>query len=129
VKYLLDTHALLWIVGNDQRLSDKVQALFLNTKNDFFLSVASLWEMAIKISLKKLEIGQDLEQFREEHIRGNDVQVINIRAEHIFPITDLPFHHRDPFDRLLVCQAMVEKMPIISKDPAFDAYPVKRIWQ
>jgi PIN domain nuclease of toxin-antitoxin system len=90
--------------------------------------MASIWEISIKVSLNKLEIKSSLETFVEKHIIENDIHLLNIELEHVYPLVKLPFHHRDPFDRLIVSQAIYEKMPIISSDKNFDLYSVKRIW-
>ncbi|OGO80144.1 MAG: twitching motility protein PilT [Chloroflexi bacterium RIFOXYD12_FULL_57_15] len=93
-----------------------------------FLSVASLWEIAIKISLGKLNLKQPYEIFIPQQLALNGIGILNVTLEHTAAITTLPFHHRDPFDRLLVVQSKIEKMPLISIDPAFDAYQVERVW-
>ena len=125
---ILDTHALLWILSDDKRLSKNAQTQFLDIKNTIYLSMASIWEISIKVSLNKLEIKSSLETFVEKHIIENDIHLLNIELEHVYPLVKLPFHHRDPFDRLIVSQAIYEKMPIISSDKNFDLYSVKRIW-
>jgi PIN domain nuclease of toxin-antitoxin system len=118
MKFLLDTHALLWILSEDKRLSEDAKNEYLNRENTIFLSMASIWEMSIKISLNKLKLS----------VVGNDIKLLRIESSHIYPLQKLPFYHRDPFDRLIICQAMYEKMPIISSDKNFDLYSVKRIW-
>ena len=129
MKLLLDTHTLLWIVTRDRRLSKTARQLFLDTSNAVFLSIASIWEIAIKKSLNRLTLSGTLAEFVNEHIIGNAIGLLNIRLEHIYQVESLPFHHRDPFDRLVVAQALTEKMPILSADASFDYYPVKRIWE
>ena len=84
--------------------------------------------MAIKISIGKLSIDYPLQEFVDHHIKGNDIKIMQIELPHIIKIEKLPFHHRDPFDRLIISQGMVEDIPIISSDDRFDSYPVKRIW-
>ena len=128
MKYLLETHALLWIVTDDSRLSTKARRYFLNKNNEIFLSIASIWEMAVKISLNKLKIEQTVGEFCKEHIIGNNIKILDIKLEHVLNLELLKFHHRDPFDRMLVCQCIYEKMPIISKDKIFTKYSVHRIW-
>lgn len=128
MKYLLDTHALLWILEDNENLSKKVKRIYLNGANEIFLSVASLWEMAIKISLKKLTLSERLDKFVEHHVIDNNIRLLNVTAEHIAPVEALPFHHRDPFDRLLVAQSLKENLPLLSKDKSFDKYQIKRIW-
>ncbi len=128
MKYLLDTHILLWIVEDNPNLSQKVKNIYLNNANQIFLSVASLWEMSIKISLQKLSLSEELEKFVENHVIGNNIQLLSITAEHVYTIESLPFHHRDPFDRLIVSQCMKENLTILSKDNSLDKYPIDRIW-
>ncbi|MEE9431796.1 MAG: type II toxin-antitoxin system VapC family toxin [Melioribacteraceae bacterium] len=100
MKYLIDTHVLLWITNDDSRLSEKVKNLFLNEKNDIYLSMASVWEMAIKISLNKLDVNETLKSFVRTKIIRNKIKIVNISVEHLFMLENLPFHHKDPFDRL-----------------------------
>jgi PIN domain nuclease of toxin-antitoxin system len=128
MNYLLDTHVLLWILSDDKRLSNQAKVQFLDTKNMIYLSMASIWEMSIKISLNKLKLKSSLETLVDEHVTGNDINLLTIESAHIYPLQKLPFHHRDPFDRLIVSQALYEKMPIISSDKNFDLYSVERIW-
>ena len=106
-----------------------MQRLFLDTNNSIFLSIASVWEIAIKKSLNRLTMSGTLTEFVNEHIIGNDIGLLNIQLEHIYQIETLPFHHRDPFDRLIVAQALIENIPVLSADASFDYYPVKRIWE
>ena len=102
MKYIVDTHALIWIVTEDSRLSNKAKKIYLDNKNDIYLSMASVWELAIKSSLKKISLGMPLEEFVDEHVRGNDIGIIDIQLPHVLGIELLPFHHRDPFDRLII---------------------------
>lgn len=125
---LLDTHAFLWFIAGSERLSAAGRQLIEDSASLPFLSAASLWEMAIKLSLGRLHLGRPFEMLIPEQMRLNGIQLLGIELEHVTPVTTLPFHHRDPFDRLLVAQAMVEQMPIVSADPAFDAYPIRRLW-
>jgi len=128
MKYLLDTHTLLWIIADDPRLSKKAKNAYLNSENFIFFSVASLWEMAIKISLKKLSIEEPLNEFIQNHIKGNDIKFLNIEIPHILSLENLAYHHRDPFDRLIVAQSIHENISILSSDKIFDLYPIKRVW-
>jgi PIN domain nuclease of toxin-antitoxin system len=128
VKLLLDTHAFLWFIAGSEKLSATARELIEDSANQPFLSAASLWEMAIKLSLGRLHLGRPFEDLIPEQMHLNGIQLLGIEVEHVTPVTTLPFHHRDPFDRLLVAQATVEQMPIVSADPAFDAYPIRRLW-
>jgi PIN domain nuclease of toxin-antitoxin system len=129
MRLLLDTHALLWFLLNDARLSAHARSLMSDLKNDLFVSPASYWEIAIKISIKKYALDRDLTTFLEEQIAKNNLTVLPITVRHAAVVATLPFHHRDPFDRLLASQAIVEQVPIVSADTAFDMYSVTRIWQ
>ncbi len=128
MKYLLDTHVMLWITIDDPRLSPSVKSLYLNEENNFLLSIASIWEMAIKISIGKLSIPGTLPRFISDYILDAGIGILGIAPEHVYPIEVLPFHHRDPFDRLIIAQSMVENLPIISSDSRFDRYPIHRTW-
>ena len=128
MKCLLDTHTLLWIAANDSKLSEEAKNLYLNSGNIILFSLTSLWEMAIKISLKKVSIGVPLSEFIKIHIRANDIQILNIELQHILLLENLPYHHRDPFDRLIISQCIYENISVLSSDKIFDLYPIKRMW-
>ncbi len=128
MKYLIDTHTFLWIIEDSQNLTDKVKKIYLDNSNEIYLSVASLWEMAIKISLKKLTVSNHLSTFIDKHAIENNIRLLDVQPHHVIPIEELPNHHKDPFDRLLVCQCIQEKMVLLSKDKALDKYAIKRIW-
>lgn len=125
---VLDTNAFLWIVSDDKKLSRKAKKLFLNKSNEIYLSAASIWEMAIKISLGRLTLDEPLESFIETHAVGNNIKILDIRSKHLYKIENLPFHHRDPFDRIIIAQCMIENYFIVGSDKAFDSYPVSRVW-
>ena len=125
---LLDTHTFLWFVDDNPRLSQAARVLIEAEDSQPFLSMASLWEMAIKISLGKLQLGQPFESFVPQQLAFNGIGVLNISMEHIAGIAKLPFHHRDPFDRLIAVQSKLEKMALVSADPSFDAYEIQRVW-
>ena len=125
---LLDTHAFLWFVSDSPRLSDAAKTLIETEDSQPFLSIASLWEMAIKISLGKLRLDQPFETFIPQQLTVNGIGILNLSVEHTAAISTLPFHHRDPFDRLIAVQAKIEQMPLVSADPVFDAYGIKRVW-
>lgn len=119
---------MLWIITDDAHLSRKARELFLDEKNDVLISMASIWELAIKISLRKLEISGQIPGFIKEHVWGNNMNILPIELPHLYHLETLPFYHRDPFDRLMISQSIVEKIPIISYDESLDKYPIKRIW-
>lgn len=124
----MDTHALLWITSDSSKLPIKCKSLYLEQSNEIYISKASVWEMAIKISLNKLKITNSLEKFVEDHVIANGIKIFDITLEHIYKIESLPFYHRDPFDRLIISQSITEAIPIISTDNSFDMYSVERIW-
>ena len=128
MKYLLDTHTLIWFLMGDKQLSDKARRLIDNPSNEKFLSIASLWEIGIKMSLGKLVLGKSFERLFPEQLHFNRIQILDITIDSLTKLTTLPFHHRDPFDRLIIAQALVERLPIIGADTAFDAYGISREW-
>jgi PIN domain nuclease of toxin-antitoxin system len=128
MKILLDTHAFLWIISDAPALSKKAKESFLDQENDLFLSLASIWEMAIKSSLGKLTLKQPIEKFFPAQLQENSILQLDISFRHVAHVASLPFHHRDPFDRLIISQAIQENLPILSDDGAFDAYNIQRLW-
>ena len=128
MRLLLDTHTFLWFLLDDPQLSTTARDLIIEPTNDIEVSPATYWEIAIKISLGKYALPEPYDIFIEREITTNDFRILPIEPKHTAVLTTLPFHHRDPFDRLLIAQAMVEAIPILSIDPAFDAYPVTRLW-
>lgn len=128
MRLLLDTHAFLWFIIGSSNLSASARALIEDEANEGFLSVASLRGMAIKTSLGKLTPSAPFDALIPQQLDLNGIGLLDIRVGHATVVSALPFHHRDPFDRLLSAQAIAEGMPVISADAAFDAYPVKRLW-
>ena len=128
MRLLLDTHSFLWFILNDAKLSADAKTLIEDPKTDVEISPASYWEIAIKISLGKYSLPQPYQQFMELQIEANDVRVLHIEPKHTAQLTIMPYHHKDPFDRLLIAQAIVESIPIVSGDKALDAYAVQRLW-
>ena len=128
MRLLLDTHVFLWLQTDPERLRASTRTLLAATENEVYLSVASVWEMAIKLSLGKLTLAISLDTLIEEGAVNNGFSLVDVRREHAVAVTHLPFHHRDPFDRLLVTQAMTDKMTIVSNDAELDAYPIQRLW-
>jgi PIN domain nuclease of toxin-antitoxin system len=125
---LLDTHTFLWFIDDDPKLSPTARALIEDANNRVYLSVASLWEMAIKISLDKLRLAQPFDVLLPQQLGLNHIDLLDITVAHAAAVVTLPFHHRDPFDRLLIAQASSEVIPIVGSDVAFDAYPITRLW-
>jgi PIN domain nuclease of toxin-antitoxin system len=128
MKLLLDTHALIWFISGDNRLGEQAKEAFLNSDNKLYFSKASLWEMTIKISLGKLVLSENWLAAIEKEMISNGIQWLEIEIDHCKTLADLPFHHRDPFDRLLISQAISETMTIISIDSQFSHYPLDIIW-
>jgi PIN domain nuclease of toxin-antitoxin system len=126
VNYLLDTHTFLWFINDDAALSTGARRLIEAPENTVFLSIASIWEIAIKVSLGKLILPTPFVDFINQQMALNRILPLAIETKHIQVIVTLPFHHRDPFDRLLIAQALVEKMVIIGQAAAFDAYLLQR---
>jgi PIN domain nuclease of toxin-antitoxin system len=127
-KYLIDTQVLIWMAQQPENLSSLSRAI-LESENELFLSFVSIWEMAIKIKVQKLNIEIDLSDFIGSSIEKYNLKLFPISLQHIYFTQKLSLHHRDPFDRLLIAQALSEKMHLISSDVAFDAYDVQRIWK
>ena len=103
-------------------------SLIIDQDNDLFLSIASLWEIAIKVSIGKLELLQSFDKLIPDQLNRNGINTFPILLNHLSELIQLPFHHRDPFDRLIIAQSMTEAMPVISNDPAFKMYPIEIIW-
>jgi PIN domain nuclease of toxin-antitoxin system len=128
VKILLDTHAFLWFIAGDSQLDVYARQLIEEPGNERYLSVATVWEITIKSSLGRLTIPTPPSTLIREHVWANAIDLLAITAEHFDTLHTLPYHHKDPFDRLLIAQAMHEGMLLITKDPAFDAYGVQIAW-
>ena len=128
MKLIVDTHAFLWWIADDPALSRRARAALADAGNECLLSVASAWEIAIKVSLGKLELPGDVRRFLPEQIAANGFGVLPVEIAHATRLAALPFHHRDPFDRLLAAQALEEGVAIVSADPVFRSYGVKRVW-
>lgn len=128
MKFLLDTHSFLWYINGHPNLSLAARDIIEDASSQPFLSVASLWEIAIKISLGKLSLAQPFEVIILEQMNLNGIQLLSIELPHLAIVAKLPFHHRDPFDRLIIAQAIVEGIPIVGADHTFDSYSINRLW-
>jgi PIN domain nuclease of toxin-antitoxin system len=128
MRLLLDTHAFLWFITADSRLGANAKSAIENQANQRLLSTASLWEMAIKFSLGKLKLAKPFDTLIAEQLAANAIDILSIEVSHVSAVAKMPFHHRDPFDRLLIAQAMVENIALVSVESTFDAYGVDRIW-
>ena len=125
---LLDTHSFLWFVLNNPRLSTSAAEAIEAETSASYLSIASIWEMAIKVSIGKLSFPTPLNIFVPDQLEQNGIQLLPVSVSHALRVASLPFLHKDPFDRLLIAQSLVEPMAIVSTDVIFDGYGVTRIW-
>lgn len=126
--FLLDTHALLWFLVGDAQLSTQARSVIEDENNELLFSIAGLWEIAIKTSLGKLTLSKPFEELFPQQLENNDIAVLSITVDHLRTLLDLPFHHRDPFDRLLIAQAKCDNLSLISADSALDLYGIRREW-
>ena len=125
---LIDSHSFLWFVWMDAKLSTVAHALMADPNTKHYFSPASFWEMAIKVSLKKLDLGESFAVFVPREASKLNLAILPIEMRHASVLTTLPYHHKDPFDRMLIAQASAEAMPIVSADLVFDLYPITRLW-
>lgn len=128
MRLLLDTQAFLWFVAGDRRMSATARRRIEDARHDKYLSVASIWEMAIKLETGKLEIDLPLAELIQTRAVDGGIAVMAVAKEHAMAVATLPRHHRDPFDRLLIVQATQEGMAVVGADEQFDAYGVRRLW-
>lgn len=126
---LLDSHAMLWFFWDAPRLTPRAKSLIEDGANRKLVSIASCWEIAIKAGLGKLDLGEPSTSFLPREIARNNFELLPISLTHATMVEGLVLHHRDPFDRLLVAQAIVEGLPMVSGDAVFDQYGVSRLWQ
>lgn len=128
MRALIDTHAFIWWMDANPRLSSRAREALANEPNECLFSIASVWEMAIKISLGRMVGRGRLDRDLPEQLAANGLALLPISLAHVTRVADLPFHHRDPFDRLLIAQALVEGVPVVTVDEVFNDYGVDRIW-
>lgn len=128
MKILLDTHTFLWFIEGSFNLSNIAKNLIEDQNNQRFLSVASLWEMSIKVSIGKLELDIAFPELVRREVYGNAIELLEIQPKHLDELAKLPFHHKDPFDRLIIAQSLAGDFSLITKDSAFDSYPVTVLW-
>ena len=126
--YLLDTHSFLWFIAGDEKLSRLARSLMTEGGVRLFLSSASLWEIAIKVSVGKLVLSAPFAELIPELLAVNEIDILPIKVSDLAVLVQLPFHHRDPFDRLLAAQSSANSLPLISGDTNFDEYQVIRLW-
>jgi PIN domain nuclease of toxin-antitoxin system len=127
VRLLLDTHIFLWFLAGSDRLGDASRRLLADPDNEVLLSIASLWEIAIKVNLGKLTLDRPFEELIPEQLELAEIDRLPIRMEHLAALLKLPMHHRDPFDRLIISQALAEGLSVLSEDPEFRKYPIEVI--
>ncbi|PNW51295.1 UNVERIFIED_CONTAM: twitching motility protein PilT [Euhalothece sp. KZN 001] len=128
MRLLLDTHTFIWFVTDSPQISITAKTLIEDEYNQKLLSIGSIWEMAIKHSLGKLSFKLPFMSFITSQMQQNSMELLNIQVEYLNVVASLPLHHRDPFDRLIIAQAMVEQIPVVGRDKAFDSYSVQRLW-
>jgi PIN domain nuclease of toxin-antitoxin system len=128
MRYLLDTNAFLWFITNDPKMSKVAARIIPDPANEVFVSIVTPWEIAIKVGIGKLTLNEPIAVAIPREINQNNLNLLSITLDQTFLVATLPHHHRDPFDRLLIAQAMAEGMPILSADAGFDAYGITRIW-
>ena len=128
MRVLVDTHVFLWWVEGDRALPAKARAALANRGNECLISMVSAWELAIKAGLGKLKLALPVKRYVAEHVAANGFRMLNIQMAHVGRVETLDPHHGDPFDRLLIAQALEEKLAIVTADPVFRKYGVKAIW-
>ncbi len=127
MKLLLDTHAGLWWLTDDARLSEAARRAIEGAASVYW-SVASSWEVAIKVGLGRLDLPEPVEPFLTKHLHASGFEVLPIQHRHACAVLDLPALHRDPFDRLLVAQASVEELTLVTGDATVSRYPIQTLW-
>jgi PIN domain nuclease of toxin-antitoxin system len=128
MRYLLDTHTFLWYITGDPRLGQGAEKAITDPAHEIVLSIATPWEIAVKVGIGKLILGEQYGTYITREIARNRLVILSITLDHLDRVASLPHHHRDPFDRLIIAQAMVEGIPVLSTDAVFDAYGVARLW-
>lgn len=128
MKLLLDTHTFIWWASAPEKLSERALLACQNRDNELVLSVGSVWEMQIKLQLGKLKLKSALDSLIETQQRANELQILPVELRHVLALSDLPPHHKDPFDRLLIAQAISEDAFLVSADEALSRYSVRLFW-
>ena len=128
MRLLLDTHVFLWYLTDDPRLPTAFRSAIREPANDVFLSVVSVWEIAVKVALKRLPLADRVEKFVPQQRALHGISSLELDEQSVFHFSRLPALHRDPFDRMLVCQSISSGMPIVTPDFAISAYPVQTLW-
>jgi PIN domain nuclease of toxin-antitoxin system len=128
VKVILDTHTFLWWITDSDRLSARASAILSAPENTLLLSAASAWEIVLKQQIGKIKLPGPAEKYIPSQLTLNRIDTLPISLGHALRLADLPMHHRDPFDRILIAQSIAERVPIVTADPQFAQYTVKTIW-
>lgn len=128
MRLLLDTHTFIWLDASPDQLSDEAQHILHNPHNDLLLSIVSVWEVQIKAQLGRLELRENLGTIIQEQQESNGIELLPITISHVLALSELPFHHGDPFDRLLISQARVDSLVLVTKDENISKYPVDLLW-
>ena len=128
MRVLVDTHVFLWWVEGDRALPVKARAALADRDNECLFSLVSVWELAIKAGSGKLKLALPVQRYVIEHVAANGFRMLDIQMAYVGRVESLASHHGDPFDRLLIAQALEEKIPVVTADPVFRDYGVKRIW-
>jgi PIN domain nuclease of toxin-antitoxin system len=128
MKLLLDTHTFIWWANEPEKLSERAVAACQGSSNTLILSVVSVWEMQIKMQLGKLRISRPIEELIKTQQQTNGLQVLSVELAHVLDLANLPSHHKDPFDRLLIAQANIEGATLVSVAPVFTSYSVQLLW-
>jgi PIN domain nuclease of toxin-antitoxin system len=125
MRLLLDTHVFIWWADQQESLSATAPSALKDEANELVLSVASVWEMQIKVQLGKLKLSRLLRELVESQVETNDLKILRVELAHVLVLDTLPFHHKDPFDRMLIAQSIQENLTLVSSDPQFPAYSVE----
>lgn len=125
--FLIDTHVFLWYINGDPILNGKIKDIINDNSLERYVSIVSLWEIAIKMNINKLRLSHDFDAL-DGYLKANNLRLLPVKFEHLVKLKDLPHHHNDPFDRLLIAQAISENLSVISADRHFAAYPAEVIW-
>ena len=128
MRLLLDTHVFLWWVYDDPKLTQISKTVIEDTANIKYISAVTAWELAIKSGQGKLKLNQSTTDFYNKYVEQNGFETMLLSLHYLFAVENLPLHHKDPFDRLLIAQAQIEKLAIVSADTALDAYDIERVW-
>jgi PIN domain nuclease of toxin-antitoxin system len=128
MRLLLDTHTFIWFDSQPVQLSDTCRSMLADQNNSLFLSIASIWEMQIKCQAGRLNLRLPLSRLIDEQLQNAGLEILPVKAQHVYELQNLPDVHRDPFDRIMIAQAIVEKMSFMSKDSVLGGYPVQQVW-